>query len=76
MAQLRRLSALALLLACWSTSRAAAGQGITQPAGVGAAPGPWKVDIQMPLSEKIESTVVMQPTTVYKPSVELHTKGA
>lgn len=62
---------LVLLLAS-----AANGQGLTKGLGVGAAIGSWwKPDIQMPIPEKVEATISMQPTTVYKATMELHTKG-
>jgi hypothetical protein len=52
------------------------GQGLTKALGVGAAIGSlWKADIQMPIPEKVEATISMQPTTVYKATMELHTKG-
>jgi hypothetical protein len=52
------------------------GQGSTKALGVGAAIGSlWKADIQMPIPEKVEATISMQPTTVYKATMELHTKG-
>jgi hypothetical protein len=52
------------------------GQGLTKALGVGAAIGSlWKADIQMPIPEKIEATISMQPTTVYNAKMELQTKG-
>lgn len=55
----------------------ATGQGITKPLGVGnAGGGIWKPDIQMPIPEKTEAVISMQPYTMYRPQMDIHTKGA
>lgn len=40
-----------------------------------AGPSIWKPDIQMPIPEKAEAVITVEPYTYYKPAMEFHTKG-
>lgn len=48
---------------------------MTSPMGVGAALGPWKPDVQLPIPEKTEASVYMAPYTIYRPKMSFHRKG-
>lgn len=72
---MRAVLALLALLSLQQAAWLAAGQGLTQPIGVGNLPGPYKPDIQLPIPEKVEPTIYMEPYTIYKPVMQFHTKG-